>query len=163
MGRKLTKAEHLIILRGNSLMWQWAPSKPGWHLHMYSVKTSPRLDGAMTSHTPSFLQGLGLQGPGRMKEKLRSSSIDHVLNPCFWPYLSLSGCRCLLQSRRHRYRWRGRLLPRSHMFLHCDKYSPHSSHLSGKSIQLLKSPLPRLNQANSPHILTHFVVQLWCI
>lgn len=31
---------------------------------MYSVKTSPRLVGDRTSHSPSFLQGLWTQGPG---------------------------------------------------------------------------------------------------
>lgn len=49
--------------RGNLLVWQCTPSKPGWHLQMYSLKTSPRRVGVTTSHNPSFLQGFGLQGP----------------------------------------------------------------------------------------------------
>lgn len=47
----------------DSLMWQCGPSNPGWHLQRYSLKTSPRLVFVITSHNPSFLQGLGTQGP----------------------------------------------------------------------------------------------------
>lgn len=53
------------LLRGAAdlLFWQWTPSKPGWHLHTYWVKTSPRRLSPVASHTPWFWQGEGLQGP----------------------------------------------------------------------------------------------------
>lgn len=51
------------------LVWQCVPSKPGRHLQMYSLKTSPRRVGVTTSHSPSFLQGFGLQGPGKREER----------------------------------------------------------------------------------------------
>lgn len=62
-------------------MWQCTPSKPGWHLQTYSLKTSPRLVGAMTSQAPSFLQGLGLQGPkGYRIGKIAQSFARHIFS-----------------------------------------------------------------------------------
>lgn len=45
---------------------------------MYSLKTSPRLVGDMTSHSPSFLQGLVAQGPGGRR------GFTHQLNLRSW-------------------------------------------------------------------------------
>lgn len=79
---KRSSSESLITCRSNLLIWQCTPSKPGWHLQMYSLKTSPRLVGAMISHEPSFLQGLGLQGPeGRRKKRDYSECMIYLDNP----------------------------------------------------------------------------------
>lgn len=67
----------LMTIRSNLLIWQCTPSKPVWHLQMYSLKTSPRLVGATTSHCPSFLQGLGVQGPDGRKGSLQEKNLAH--------------------------------------------------------------------------------------
>lgn len=133
-----------LIARSNLLIWQCTPLKPGWHLQMYSLKTSPRLVGAMTSQDPSFSQGLGLQGPEDGKRKVlisvRASVLSHQNFP-FQLYLSLSGYSCLHQSHQHRCRWRVPLLLQSRMLLHCSSDLPYSSQLSerdkGKAVQRL--------------------------
>lgn len=115
---------------GNLLVWQCTPSKPGWHLQMYSLKTSPRRVGATTSHTPSFLQGFGLQGPEKGdKGEEWVDSQGHEPSPSATSYPSRSGCRCLQRSRRHRCRWMDRRRLPSHTFPHCGRDSPHSSRL----------------------------------
>lgn len=130
-----SSSDSLITSRSNLLIWQCTPSKPGWHLHMYSLKTSPRLVGAMTSHDPSLLQGLGLQGPEREGEGEAGGGQRVPLTRAPPPnvssllYLFPSGCRCLLRSRLRRYRWMARLQLRSRTFLHYGRDSPHNSPL----------------------------------
>lgn len=63
------------MTRRHLLIWQCTPSKPVWHLQMYSLKTSPRLVGETTSHTPSFLQGLAVQGPDGRRAFLQDFSL----------------------------------------------------------------------------------------
>ncbi len=92
---KRSSSDLWITSRRNSLIWQWAPSKPGWHLQMYSLKTSPRLVGVMTSHDPSFLQGLGLQGPERTRKgKTLVQAYDQL---CFSSETFLFRSTCLCQ------------------------------------------------------------------
>lgn len=94
---KRSKPDSWITLRGNSLIWQCTPSKPGWHLQMYSLKTSPRLVGEMTSQDPSFLQGLGLQGPNRQKERSQGGvSLKPITSTLGWKKVPLC-CTCLCQ------------------------------------------------------------------
>lgn len=132
---KWSSLDSLITSGGDLLIWQCTPSKPGWHLQMYSLKTSPRLVGVIISHKPSFLQGLGLHGPERGEEEeeeftaVEDQTEVLLLSPSSLRYLSLSGYRCLRRSHLHKYRWRDRLPPPSHMFLRYDRDSPHSSHL----------------------------------